>query len=248
MKFLKKIFGGSGKPTPTNGSSPASASRGTEPLAQTSHQAIRDRLTQAFGTQPFLFHELISDVVPVDILCFAPKDARDHWVFVTLGMSNERMAVPQNGDPKIWGRAELMIGLHSEWGDRVVEIMQQRRNEDAATWWPIRYLKHYARYPHSAGAFLADGHTLSSPDGAPYSDETGMNAAMISYPTILPEDAVRFDLPNGDKVTILGLVYLYPAELEHKTNVGLDTFCLDLEEQGVSEVIYPDRRSMVGSG
>lgn len=243
MKFLKKIFGGTQKPARTKDTASAHAH---EPLALPSHEVIRDRLAQAFGVQPILFHELVSDVVPIDILCFAPTGNRDHWVFVTLGMSNERMAVPDNGDPAIWGRAELMIGLHADWGDEVVEIMQQRWNDDAATWWPIKYLKHYARYPHSAGAFLADGHTLSSPDGAPYSGDTGMSVAMVSYPTILPEEAVRFDLPNGDKVTILGLVYLYPAELEHKADVGLDTFNLDLEEQGVSEVIYPDRRPMVG--
>lgn len=230
MDFLKKILGRKDEV--------AKADSRDAGIAQT----LSARLASALGVEPNVFEEKVSDAVSLDILCFPPVPGRSYWVFATSGMSAERMVMPEGGgDAATWGRAEFLIGLDGAWGEKIVQMMQGKHRDDPA-WWPIAAMKGFARYPHVSKVFLAQGHTLSAPGGGAFSTATQMTAALVNYASILPEDAVRFDVPGGDKVTIYGLIFLFGKELEMLKARGEDALFDYLEETGVSEVIYDDRR------
>jgi len=209
-------------------------------------ELIETHLEPFFGPNAIVFHEIVSDLVHLDVLVFEPTGDRDFWVYVTSGMGDIRMTVPEGVDPAEIGRAELMIGLPRDWGNKLSKYLNAIGRPDVDNvYWPIKQLKSLARYPHLAKTFLTHTHTIQNEDEQPYSSNSRINGAILAYSTLLPEGADRLTLPDGDKLNFLGVTYLFPEEMDFKLQQGAEALFERLNKAGVNEVLDIKRQSVV---
>ena len=95
---------------------------------------------QHIGPVGSVFHELGSDFVHIDIHVVPPTPGRDYLTLVTTGMSDWPMAVPDDSDYPCY--AELLVNLPAGWP------LYQEAFEEEDNYWPVRWLKLLARWPH----------------------------------------------------------------------------------------------------
>ena len=106
--------------------------------------AIGEHVVKHVGPVTDVFHERVSDIVPIDVLVIGPDEGRPFTTLVTCGMSERPMRVPlENPDdlgliPEL-RYAELLLALPPEWPVTPAAF------EDEANYWPVRWLKRLAR-------------------------------------------------------------------------------------------------------
>jgi hypothetical protein len=215
--------------------------------AQLEHyELLESHLQIALGVKPMVFHEIISDVVTIDVLIFPPSGDRVEWILVTAGMSALPMTLPEGVSSENFARAELVISLPPAWG---ADLNTSLSNNETVTaevlYWPLRELKALARYPHVSGTYFASGHTVPSLNESPYHESTGFDGCLLSHSLHLPEETVVLDLPSGERLSLLGVMFLYPEEVECKLQNGLTQLLRLLDKVGVSEYVDATRKSAV---
>jgi suppressor of fused protein SUFU len=200
--------------------------------------AVAGHLERTYGAHDGrVFHELVSDLVHVDVHLIPATGERDWITLLTSGMAQRPMAVPDGLEE--YRYAELMLALPSDW--RITET------DDETSYWPIRLLKFLARLPHEYDTFLCVGHTIPNDDPPqPYTDGTGLCGALIAPPQIAPEGFERFETPDGRVVYVYALILLHRAEMDFKLKRGADALGDRLEEAGVTELVDLARASVVG--
>ncbi|WP_051138636.1 suppressor of fused domain protein [Deinococcus ficus] len=217
----------------------------TLPVADTSggcREAFERHLGRVLGAEPTVFHELISDVVHLDIYIYPPTPTRPYTVLATSGMSDLPMTVPEvvQEDSLAEGRgslerAELLLALPPEWP------LTQEAFEDERRYWPVRLLKGTARLPHLYRTWLGIGHTVPNGDPArPYAPGTELSGIVLLPPVL---DELK-DLGDPEKVPELrfyAVVPLTSGEMDLKLTHGLETLLNHLNEAGVTELLTPDR-------
>lgn len=223
------------------------AERSSEYIAPTPTphaDAIGDHLTQVLGVEPGVFHEIVSENIQLDILCFRPHGTRREWVLVTRGMSAHPMSLPAGIPEKDYAYAELVVALPAEWGDRFTRAASQvGANMPESIYWPVRALKSLARYPHDSGVFFAGGHTIPNLAGGPYDDSTRFEGCLLSHSLVLSDGQSQIEVSTGHSLTFLGVMFLYPDEIQAKLDLGLDEIGDKLAAVGVSELVNTNRKS-----
>lgn len=134
---------------------------------------------------------------------------------------------------------ELCLCLPPEWPLRVdTNDWQQPR-----FFWPIKVLKQAAKYPHENQTWLSWGHTV------PYSE--AMDPAgrffglLLAHPGTFPDGASELVSVDGDPITYLAIIPLLRDEVEFASARGGDELDEKLIEAGVSELLDPERRSVL---
>jgi hypothetical protein len=182
---------------------------------------------------------MVSDLVHIDVHVVAPTPERPCVTLVTSGMSDRPMTVPENAGPDHRSHAELMMGLPADWS------LPQDAFKDERAYWPVRLLKTIARLPHEYRTWIGPWHSIPNGDPAqPYAPGMPFVATLVT-PMIKCEPEASVIEVNGREISLLGLVPLYPAELELKLTAGAAALLEPFDEVGVSEVFAPDRPSAV---
>jgi hypothetical protein len=197
-------------------------------------ELIEDHMQSVFGPVETVFHELISDLVHLDVHQILPSDEHPYHVLFTTGMSDLPMTLPEGLD--IERRAELMMALPPDWQ------MSKDAWEDERWYWPIRTMKTLARLPHEYGTWLGLGHTVPNGDPPePYAPGVPFCCAMIAPPLLLPHDAHVVSLPNGEDLRFLSIVWLHPGEVVLKLNKGADELYDRMDQVECSELLDLNR-------
>ena len=76
-------------------------------MSDSSLEAISDHIERHIGKIAQVWHEILSDLVHVDVHEIAPTEDRPYWTLVTSGMSDRSMAAPDGYEE--WAFAELML-------------------------------------------------------------------------------------------------------------------------------------------
>jgi hypothetical protein len=113
---------------------------------QAALQAIDDHIERHLGPVDFVFHQLASDLVHVDLHVVPPSDERPFLTIVTSGMSDLAMTGPDGAEELRY--AELMIALPSDWPLDPDALKNERHH------WPLRALEFLARLPHQHDSWL----------------------------------------------------------------------------------------------
>ncbi|MGH1413754.1 MAG: suppressor of fused domain protein [Pelagimonas sp.] len=209
-------------------------------------EEIETFLHKALGVEDHnVFHEILSDKVHLDVLVYPPAGDRDYYLYVTSGMSDVPMSLPEGLSQDEFGRTELIMALPRAWGEKVAKLDSSASDPDNV-FWPISVMKWLARYPHVANTWVGAGHTIpNGPDAQPYDDTTLFNGVILSYAPFLPLDMDRLRLPSGDYISFLGVVFLHPGEMDLKLEKGADELFERLYAQGQPEILDLSRRSVV---
>lgn len=188
--------------------------------------------------EPSVFHEVVSDLVHVDVHCVPPGGGREWITLVTSGMAERPMILPD--DPPEEHFAELVLALPSDWP------LTQEDFDDEANYWPIRLLKTLARLPHEFETFLWIGHTVPNGDPPePYAPSTKLCCALVAPAILVPDDFRELDVGEGRIVNFLGVVPLYEDEMDFKLEKGTEALFDLFDEHEVTELVAPDRPSVV---
>lgn len=193
-------------------------------------EAISAHIEKFVGPIHQVFHELISDLVHIDVHWVRPSKDRPYHVLVTSGMSDRPMTVPDGAET--FQFAELLISLPKDWK------LSQKAFEDEANYWPIRLLKMMARLPHEYETWLGSGHTVPNGDPEePYADNTKFSCALVLPPLNFDDEFSRLTLDDGREICFYSIVPMYREETAFKLNNGLDKLLERFSKHNTQEVI-----------
>ena len=200
-------------------------------------EAVSDHLESSFGAEPTVFHEVISDLVHVDVHLVPPGGERIWTTLVTTGLAEKPMTVPEGLEEHRF--AELVLALPEGWP------LDEASFEDERNYWPIRLLKMLARLPHEFETFLWFGHTIPNGDPPePYAPNTELCCACILPPVLAPDGFEKLELPDGRSLSFFAVVPLHEDEMNFKLKKGNDALVDRLDEAGVTELLDPSRPSV----
>ena len=161
-------------------------------------------------------HELVSDIVHVDVHILQPPPDRGFQVLYTTGMSDRPMTLPEElADREDLKYAELYMFLPPDWDlSRVLteELPYER-------YWPIQMLRFLARFPHQYKTWLGWGHSIpNGPDYTPICEGVGFGGAVLAA----PQGVAPLETEDGRKISFYMLIPAYKEEIEYKLKYGME--------------------------
>jgi Suppressor of fused protein (SUFU) len=199
-------------------------------------QAVEAHVTRHIGPIKSTFHELVSDLVHIDVHIVEPSTSHPYYTLVTSGMSERPMTVPAGCEA--WQFAELMLCLPASWP------VSDSAFQDEANYWPVRWLKRLARLPHEYTTWLAPTHTIPNGDPAqPFSAKTQLCCALISQPIRFGPELLEIEVSPTKTVQLLSLVPLYREEMDYKLQRGCDALYERLDAAQVTELLDVRRKN-----
>lgn len=178
-------------------------------------EEIDRHIEKHIGKITMVFHEIVSDIVHIDIHEIPPTEERPYWTLVTSGMSDLPMSVPEGREE--FAHAELMICLPKNWK------MEQSDWNSEANYWPIRWLKICARFPHEYKTWLCWGHTLPNGDPpTPYAENTAFRCLMLGTPRTVSTEFWTLPIREDKTIRFFALYPLYQGEVDLKLKRGAE--------------------------
>lgn len=168
----------------------------------------------------FVFHEIMSDLVHIDVHILKPTEKDNYYVMFTTGMSDKPMTLPeglQDDDHKHLERAELFMLLPPTWNPG--EVGTTNSDIPYEEYWPIQIIKYLARFPHEYNTWFAWGHTI--PNGAEYEpiiDGSDMGGFVLLE---LDENFSPTTAEDGTPIHFYMVMPAYKEEIEYKLQHGM---------------------------
>lgn len=166
----------------------------------------------------FVFHELLSDLVHIDVHVICPDEELPFYVLYTTGMSDLPMTLPEEiENPELYRRSELYLFLPGDWqlgkpGDVGTDIPPEY-------YWPIHLIKFLARFPHEYKTWLGWGHTMpNGPGYAPIGEGTKMGGVVLTAMDKVPPLKAK----DGTVVNFYMVLPAYKEEIEYKLRYGME--------------------------
>jgi len=207
-------------------------------------ESLERHLERHLGPMSSVWHEIVSDLVHLDVYMWRPTAERPMFTFVTGGMSDLPMTVPRAAVAAgTRDRAELMVCLPPSWPVPTDDhAISPWTDEDA--YFPVRSLKHLARLPHDYGTWLGFGHTIPNGDPpAQLSTATEMCGWMLLPPMTVPADFRELHVPGVGDIEIFGIVALHADEMTHKLANGAESLFDGFDRHEVNELLDVERGS-----
>ena len=203
-------------------------------------EEIEGHYEHYFGDISGVYHEIVSDIVHVDIHMIPPTPERPWLTLATTGMSDLPMHVPAFEGSHRYSRAELLIYLPPDWP------LSQEDFDSEDNYWPLRWLKILARLPHEYETWLAEGHTIPNGDPPERIANTPFSGFMLLPPLLSqPEEAYTLKTVDGETVHFYCLIPLYAEEMAYKLEHGINALLGHFDTDFVNEVVDIHRPCMV---
>ena len=184
-----------------------------------------------------VWHEIMSDLVHVDIHEVAPSEERPYWTLVTSGMSD--LPMPASERNRDWAYSELMLCLPPEWK------LDRDSFKDESNYWPVRWLKILARFPHEYKTWLSWGHSMPNGDPAkPLAHDVPFTGVVLTRPYTLSTDFWTLKIREDKKIQFLAVIPVYPGEMDLKLKHGSDELERLLEKYKLTEIVDRNRRDV----
>ena len=204
-------------------------------------EVISNHIEKHIGEVKMVFHELVSDLVHLDVHWVEATAERPWHTWVTSGMSDRKMKTPEGAED--CGYAELMICLPADWP------ISEEAFEDENNYWPMYWLKSLARFPHEYETWLFECHTL--PNGDPpeqLAPNTKFNGWLLFLPVLAPEEFWELKINEEKTIHFLAIFPLYNAEMNFKLKHGAEALLEKFEQNGVTEVVDIKRKNTCKKG
>lgn len=206
-------------------------------------ELITKHIEENIGEIELVFHEIVSDLVHIDIYWIKPSKKFPFHTLVTSGMSDKPMNVPEGLEG--FKYSELCILLPPEWnlGDRDTEIMKDAF-KDENNYWPIRWLKTIARFPHKYNTWIGDSHTIPNGENAePFAENTKLGCILILPPLSLGEPFFQLKIDKDKTIHFFTLVPIYKEEMNYKLIKGTDKLLDKFDKYQISDIVNISREN-----
>ncbi|UYQ94740.1 suppressor of fused domain protein [Chitinophaga horti] len=193
-------------------------------------ELISSHIEQHVGPVDMVFHELISDLVHIDVHWVKPSADYPFHTLVTSGMSDRPMHVPEGFEAHRY--AELCILLPADWP------ISEEAFKDENNYWPVRWLKLLSRFPHEYKTWLAWGHTIPNGEAAhPMADNTELGCMLLLPSINLPNDFHELVVNEEQTIRFYCLYPIYKEELDYKLEHGAEGLLDKFEEFDIPNVV-----------
>lgn len=184
--------------------------------------------------ESFVFHELISDLVHIDVNIMKPKEENDYYVMYTTGMSDLPMTLPEEiQDREDLKYGELYMFLPSTWNPGEPGAVDTDMPE--SEYWPIRMIKFLARFPHEYDTWLGGGHTIpNGPEYSPLCEGTEMGGIVLVQSG---GDIGTMKTEEGEEVNFFMMIPAYKEEIEYKLKYGMEALDKKFSEGNLSIIL-----------
>ncbi len=199
---------------------------------------ISDHIEAYIGPISNVFHEIVSDLIHIDIHIVPPTPSRNYYTLVTSGMSDRAMSAPEGRSDLSY--SELLLCLPPAWP------MSQDDWNSEGNYWPIRMLKFLARFPHEYQTWLWAMHTI--PNGnppEPFSANTQMTGAILLPPITVDERFYELRINEEKTIHFHAVIPLHDDEMELKLKKGAEALFDGFEKYKISELLDPGRASII---
>jgi hypothetical protein len=201
---------------------------------------ISNHIEQYIGKIATVWHEIISDLVHVDVHWVQPTLERPYHTLVTSGMSDKPMTVPNGAEE--FRYAEVMLCLPDDWP------ISEEAFKDERNYWPVRLLKATARFPHEYDTWVCFGHTVTNGNPPePYHPSAKFDGILLSVPMLVEKEFWTLDTPEK-KIRFYSIIPLYSQEMDFKVKQGADTLIDKLCELEISELLNIKRKNVCKRG
>jgi hypothetical protein len=198
--------------------------------------AISRHIEQNVGEIEIVFHELVSDLVHIDIHWVKPTDDLPFHCLVTSGMSDKPMTVPEGLEEHRF--AELCILLPSNWN------ISEDAFKDENNYWPVRWLKTIARFPHEYDSWVSHGHTIPNGEQAePFADNTKFGCMLLLPSLTLGQEFYNLKINEEKTINFYCLYPLYKEEMDFKLKKGTDYLLDKFDKFHVSDIVNVTRQN-----
>ncbi len=191
---------------------------------------IDAHIEKHIGKVEMVYHELISDLVHIDVHQIPPSESRPFWTLVTTGMSDLPMTTPEGREE--YSYAELMICLPEDWK------MGKEHWKDEANYWPIRILKACARFPHEYKTWLCRGHSLPLfGDPNKLAKIIPFTSLVLGTPKTVARDFLELPIRDNKIIRFFVLYPIYEGELALKLKNGYSQLEELFDKNGITELL-----------
>lgn len=198
---------------------------------------ISNHIEAKVGPVESVLHELVSDQVHIDVHWVKATSEQPFHTLVTSGMSDKAMNCPEGIEDADF--AELSICLPEDW-----KLSDEAFNQEE-NYWPIRWLKTLARFPHEYNTWLSYGHSIPNGDPAePFASNTKMSSLVLLPSIVFDESFHQLKLKNKT-IDFYTLVPLYQEELELKMKDGVEALFEGFDKAGINDILDINRPSIV---
>lgn len=197
-------------------------------------ELISQHITKHIGPVENVFHEIVSDLVHIDIHIVDPTEERPFYTLVTSGMSDRPMAAPE--DTMELKYLELFLCLPPDWS------FDFEGPDGDKNYWPIGWLKHLARMPHEFETWLFACHTIPNGDPAePVGEGVPFTGWMVFPGLTVPDEFSELHVGPDKMINFMAIYPLYETEMNLKLNKGVEALIKGMEKHQVTEIIDVDR-------
>ena len=155
-------------------------------------EEIKAHIEANLGKIRMGFQEKWGDRSSPDVLFVRASLEQPYHVFVTCGVSDNPMDVPE--EMAEYSRAELVIALPQSWSLGVRSIKNEENN------WPMRWLKRVGRLPQDQKTWIGKGHTISNGDPWKPIADTNFTGALLLPPFDLPPGFFQLRTKQGERI------------------------------------------------
>jgi hypothetical protein len=200
-------------------------------------EKIEQHIEKHIGKIETVYHELVSDLVHIDVFFIKPTPQRNFITLITSGMSHRPMKAPPQAAK--FQYAELLICLPPDWQ------LSDEALKDEKYYWPIRQLKMLARFPHEYDSWLWYGHTIPNGDPPrPFASNTKLTGIILAPPLLSPKEFFTLEINENKTVHFFNILPLHTDEMNTKLKKGSDDLFENLDKQGVNELLDINRPSV----
>jgi hypothetical protein len=200
-------------------------------------EQISDHIEKYIGPIETVWHELVSDLVHIDLHVVGPTEERPHYTLVTSGMSDRPMTVPEECDESPF--AELLLALPPGWPLDEKSWAKERH------YWPVRWLKILARLPHAYETWLGFGHTVPNGDPPePFAAGTRLCCWLAAPPRTVADDFATLRIDAEKTIGFHAILPIYREEMAFKLANGAEPLLERFDRHGVTEVLDIKRKNV----
>ncbi|TDO25794.1 suppressor of fused domain protein [Sediminibacterium goheungense] len=206
-------------------------------------EAISNHIENCVGKVETVFHEIVSDIVHIEVHWVKPTDKFPFHTLVTSGMSDLPMTIPDGYDINQY--IELCILLPENWTIDGTDFQtMEEAFQDENNYWPVRWLKAIARFPHEYETFLGYGHTIPNGElAAPFSENTKLGCMLLLPSLSLGNNFFELKVNEEKTINFYCLYPLYKEEMDFKLKKGTDELINKFEKYNIRDVVDINRKN-----
>lgn len=199
-------------------------------------EKIEEHMQRYYGEVETVLHEVVSDLIHIDVHHIKPTQQHPYNVLFTTGMSFLPMNTPEGRED--YRYAELMVFLPPDWP------LSDEAFKDFNKYWPLYWLKMLARLPHEHHTWLGEGHTIPNGDPAEaLSNHTKMNGIMLLPPMNIDQTFHTLEIDSERSVHFYCLIPLFDEEMQFKLEEGAGALTSKFSKYQIDNVINLNRKN-----